>query len=261
MKQVSNLKKESVRFKESPFTFKLSDEKVLSRRKHPGRQPLAVACTFCGSVKLLGDANRRSYEKSGRAFCDEDCACGWKSTHYASPNHKPMEEVRQRTKARKQAEDIERKRRKEEKEIARMLRPVNAKTPGYYTCVVCRKTEWVEQHSQKQYCSDKCRRKSTKAKLLKKNRKRKIKSKAISQSIALESLMKKFRKRCKHCNTLCVYPEGYNHPNEATIDHIMPLSKGGLHLWNNVQLLCRRCNTAKSDKIMPGTQFMLRFEE
>lgn len=260
MNQAADLKKESVRFKEKPFTFKLSEQKVSSRKKHPGKPFASVACMFCGSVKILGDSNRRAYAKSGRAFCDEDCACGWKSIYYASPNHKPFEESRRRTRARKAVESEQIKKRKEEREIARMLRPINAKTPGYYTCVVCKKTEWVDQHSQKKYCSDRCRRKSDKAINQKRNRRHKTRSRAISQLISLAELMRKFKGRCNYCKTLCVKPDGRNDPSEATVDHIMPLSKGGLHLWNNVQLLCRRCNTAKKDKVLPGTQLMLRFE-
>mgnify|MGYP001967735241 CR=1 FL=1 len=34
-------------------------------------------------------------------------------------------------------------------------------------------------------------------------------------------------------------------PCAPEIDHITPLSKGGPHTANNVQLLCRRCNGAK----------------
>lgn len=32
-------------------------------------------------------------------------------------------------------------------------------------------------------------------------------------------------------------------------DHIIPVAKGGSNDESNVQLLCRRCNLAKSDKI------------
>ncbi len=255
------LRKESVQFKEKPFTFRLSDRKVEARRTHPGRTPIAKACDFCGSVKLLGEANSRSFSKGGRAFCDEDCACGWKSIHYASANHKSFEESRQRTRARKAIKAEQARKRKEEMEVARLIKPVNAKTPGYVTCTVCHKTVWVEQHSQKKYCSKACSGRSQNAKLHKKNRKHKIRSKSLSQLICLDALMKKHRNRCKQCNTLCVSPEGYNHPNEGTIDHIMPLSKGGLHLWNNVQLLCRQCNSAKRDIVLPGTQMMLRFDQ
>ncbi len=33
------------------------------------------------------------------------------------------------------------------------------------------------------------------------------------------------------------------------IDHIIPLAKGGQHIESNLQVLCRNCNIAKSDKI------------
>lgn len=32
------------------------------------------------------------------------------------------------------------------------------------------------------------------------------------------------------------------------IDHIVPLARGGRHELSNLQLLCRRCNTRKSDR-------------
>ena len=270
MKQLSSLKKESVRFKESPFTFKLSEEKVSSRKRRPGKSPIAIACMFCGSVKLLGDANRRAYEKSGRSFCDQDCACGWKSIYYASANHKPFEESRQRTKARKAVEAEQVKKRKEEREVARLMKPVNAKTSGYVTCRLCHKTAWVEHHAQKKYCSTRCAvkayAKTERYKAIrresKRNREHIKRSRGIGEKITIPELMKKHKGRCVHCKTICVKPEGYNWDNEANIDHILPIAAGGLHIWSNVQLLCRRCNIAKRDKVLPGTQLMLnlRFE-
>lgn len=257
-----SLSEQSRKWKESPFQFKLDPAAAYlkSRLKRESRERHVAFCEFCGCAKVMGDAQARSVRNGGRFFCDQDCSWNWKSIHYASANHKPFEESRQRTKARKAVEAEQLKKRKEEREIARMLRPANAKTPGYYTCIICKKTEWVEQRSQKKYCSRRCRSKSVKAKISKKNRRHRIRSFGVSQLISLDELMKKSRRRCKHCSTLCVKPEGCNYPNEGTIDHVMPLSKGGLHLWSNVQLLCRRCNTIKRDKVMPGTQLMLRFE-
>ena len=34
--------------------------------------------------------------------------------------------------------------------------------------------------------------------------------------------------------------------NWATLDHIIPLSQGGGHTWDNAQLLCLSCNSRKS---------------
>lgn len=36
------------------------------------------------------------------------------------------------------------------------------------------------------------------------------------------------------------------------IDHVVPLSKGGTHTYNNIQLLCFPCNRSKLAKIIPG---------
>jgi 5-methylcytosine-specific restriction endonuclease McrA len=262
---MSTENKEYLEFREHPFTFRLSKEFALARRKH--RKVYQVAtCTFCGSAKVLGDAQERNHRKTGRVFCDGDCASGWKSIFYASPNHEPMELVRQKAKQKKEESKRISNERRIARDIARALKPKNKKTPGYYTCEVCSKTEWVDSHSQKRFCSRKCQRKSVGAKQhkreAKRNRRHRLRSSsAVCQSVSIVELMKRFRRRCRHCNTICVKPEGYNHQNEATIDHIMPLSKGGLHLWSNVQLLCRRCNTAKRDIVLPGTQMMLRFEE
>ena len=253
---------EGVRWLQYPFQFKLSDSVVAvrSRIRRVVDKAQVGFCCFCGSAKVMGDAAQRNASKGGRVFCDEQCACEWKSIHYASANHKPFEESRQRTRAKEAIEAEAARKRAEEREVARLIKPGNSKTPGYFTCTICKKTQWVDQHSQKRFCSDRCRRKSPKAKLSRRNRRHKIRSKALSQPICLDELMKKHRNRCKQCNTLCVQPEGYNHSNEGTIDHIMPLSKGGLHLWNNVQLLCRQCNSAKRDIVLPGTQMMLRFD-
>ena len=35
----------------------------------------------------------------------------------------------------------------------------------------------------------------------------------------------------------------------ATTNHIVPVSAGGPHTWDNVQLACMRCNSVKSDKV------------
>jgi hypothetical protein len=60
---------------------------------------------------------------------------------------------------------------------------------------------------------------------------------------------------CTSCGVKCLHPnkENYNQSNAATLDHIIPKSKGGSHTYDNVTLLCRSCNTIKSDKIV--TQF------
>jgi 5-methylcytosine-specific restriction endonuclease McrA len=43
---------------------------------------------------------------------------------------------------------------------------------------------------------------------------------------------------------------GKNQPNSPELDHIIPLAKGGGHLYANVACACRACNSAKGSTIL-----------
>lgn len=53
--------------------------------------------------------------------------------------------------------------------------------------------------------------------------------------------------RCQYCAA----------PAES-IDHVMPRSKGGEHVWENVVAACRPCNTRKRDRLLSETTMVLR---
>lgn len=42
------------------------------------------------------------------------------------------------------------------------------------------------------------------------------------------------------------------------IDHVVPTSRGGQHVWENVVASCRRCNSAKEDRLLHETSLKLR---
>src|SRR5258708_23739701 len=67
-------------------------------------------------------------------------------------------------------------------------------------------------------------------------RTQKIKGNVTTEEI--ENLFKK-QLNCKKC-----YSDEY-----LEIDHIIPLSKDGEHIINNLQLLCRKCNRSKGNKL------------
>lgn len=54
--------------------------------------------------------------------------------------------------------------------------------------------------------------------------------------------------KCQECGRKTTTKVSGTHNRRATVDHIVPLSKGGSHEWNNVQCLCMRCNVRKSNK-------------
>ena len=53
--------------------------------------------------------------------------------------------------------------------------------------------------------------------------------------------------RCQYCGA-----------NAENIDHIVPRSRGGEHVWENVVAACRPCNTRKEDRLIHEVGFVLR---
>lgn len=52
----------------------------------------------------------------------------------------------------------------------------------------------------------------------------------------------------------CAYCGGY----AASIDHVIPRSRGGTHTWENVVAACRRCNHRKADHTLAELGWRLR---
>lgn len=55
-------------------------------------------------------------------------------------------------------------------------------------------------------------------------------------------------RRCKYCHCQLVYNEGQ--PNTATAEHLVPKSQGGTEIFENLIVVCYRCNTARGNKDM-----------
>ena len=70
--------------------------------------------------------------------------------------------------------------------------------------------------------------------------------------ITLRTLLKEKGLRCAICGGLCDMDDktwGDCGPLYPSIDHIIPLAKGGGHTWNNIQVSHMMCNSIKGDKI------------
>jgi 5-methylcytosine-specific restriction endonuclease McrA len=56
----------------------------------------------------------------------------------------------------------------------------------------------------------------------------------------------------------CVYCEKHLPYEEATKDHVIPVSKGGLTTWENCVLSCHPCNFKKANLLLPESGMSLR---
>lgn len=53
---------------------------------------------------------------------------------------------------------------------------------------------------------------------------------------------------CCYCGVTMVFasfPRGARPSEQATIEHVVPISRGGFHTWDNCTLACWRCNISK----------------
>ena len=72
-------------------------------------------------------------------------------------------------------------------------------------------------------------------------------------SVTLKKLIKRDGLRCAICGGMCDPNDHgwteYFGPTSPTIDHIQPMSKGGGHIWENVQVAHALCNSIKRDNL------------
>lgn len=74
--------------------------------------------------------------------------------------------------------------------------------------------------------------------MLKSNHNRKNRKQISQYNKTLNKLLHKYNFECVHCKS----------KDSLTIDHIKPVSKGGTDNINNLQILCKRCNSKKGAK-------------
>lgn len=76
---------------------------------------------------------------------------------------------------------------------------------------------------------------------------------AYDPSITLKKLVERDGLKCAICGGACNWSDHswseYCGPMYPSIDHIIPMSKGGGHVWENVQVAHIICNSEKSDSL------------
>ena len=116
-------------------------------------------------------------------------------------------------------------------------------------CIECG-TEFKANTLKRIYCSDQCRNKRQyRIHELKRNKRLKQNGK-IDYSITLTKLIKRDKGKCAICGKRVDIKADPNSDMYPSIDHVFPVSKGGTHTWDNVQLAHRGCNSDKSDKVL-----------
>lgn len=205
-------------------------EVIEQHRSSNGEMKVTVRCVKCGDVKKLSSSTLRHKNLQGRCL-------------KCQMNH---------TQKKKVSERFEREWREEYQKHA------DGTQVGMRFCECGR----VIPFGNYSLC-DRCRNEHERIRRRRHHKKkdliRRIRCKGGDWSITLEELFERDHGLCYLCQKECDWSDyeiregafiaGNKYPS---IDHVVPLAKGGRHEWSNVKLACRLCNSLKQDKPLRG---------
>lgn len=184
-------------------------------------------CLKCGDVKKVSaQVVRSGHQIIGCAACAEIERLSKEQAQH---------EVRA---AREQARHEARKIKAEDKQRERVYK---------LTHMVCNECGniFTAKKLRDAYCSTECRNKHNNRYHEIKRRHRIRENGKIEYSISLTRLAKRDNHICYLCGCKVDMNADKNADAYGSIDHVIPVSKGGTHTWNNVRLAHRGCNTKK----------------
>lgn len=196
-----------------------------------------LRCKTCGTVAHKSFVS----VKHGKATCAE-CV---KRKREADKKHKQIQRERE-----KYAEQLERERNKWMRMSSIQISFVPCPCCGDY---------FVPINGHQIYCSIECANRINNARSKDKRIKR-MRHVVVDRNITLDRLYKRDNGKCYICGRTCDWDDCHTRKdgtfiannNYPSIDHVVPLRKGGKHSWSNVRLACRGCNSVKGDALIPS---------
>ena len=218
-------------------------------------------CLYCGK-----ELNIKSHDKSReRKFCDLTCYKlyrGCKTYSYTTCQYcgKTFKETRDRpnkfcsksctnkyngmlrTSRKLQEKEHLSNLHKEYQETLKHLERIKYRIEHEKLCKTCGKP-FIAINKNTMCCSQECSRRNEN-----RNKDKRIyKNGNPDLSINLSRLYLRDGGICQICGRVIDFDCDSNSDYYPSIDHIIPISKGGLHQWDNVQLACRICNSHKGN--------------
>lgn len=189
-----------------------------------------IRCMKCGHIETRAYHSLRHKKILGKAVGCEAC----------------IETERERLATERERERILAEEEKQEKKQTKQLERINgANQLEFAVCKECGRL--FLKIGNRVNCSPECRRRQQN------NRKdRRLKGVKSDTGITLTKLFQRDKGRCYLCGGMCNWGDigekgaGGSYPS---IDHVIPIARGGTHTWANVKLAHRSCNTLKSDAL------------
>lgn len=131
--------------------------------------------------------------------------------------------------------------------------------PRVFVACVCESCGEQFVHNRRvKFCSSRCQKRETKRKNFLRNpesrrqakdRRRTREREAESEPISRQAVYERDNWLCGLCGGEMSRVYSPHDPLSPTLDHIIPLARGGAHLYTNVQAAHSQCNSLKSDNM------------
>ena len=218
-------------------------------RVNANPKAIQKVCVVCGKTfETRRDAD---------VCCSPEC-----SKKHRSPDlrySRSWEEYVAEVKAKAEARKAEKEKENATANAVRIIWAIAEKRKDKY-CAECGGV-FHSEYPNKIYCSDRCKRKHRdrlRPKRRKNHSSRSIRSRCrkygvyYDPSVKSELAFKRDEMVCQICGEKCDPKDhtwGSTGPLYPSVDHIIPLAKGGTHTWGNVQTAHIICNSFKCDSL------------
>lgn len=185
-------------------------------------------CASCGKSCVPGD----DVAPHARKFCSVLCKRRW---HAPEPKGKPDGWM-----SRRKRDRLERAQRK----LAKAAAGPACRWPRTFYGCTCHDCGATFTHTfRAMYCSPKCRVRADR------RRRDMRKRAAYVADVHRAKIFERDGGKCQLCGLKVDFSKVAPHPKSPTIDHVIPIAKGGTHEPSNAQLAHFSCNCLKSDRI------------
>lgn len=219
-------------------------------RKIRGTKEYHRVCKVCGKpfITVFPHAITCSKECSAINRKERD-NCRYSHDSYIKSKYGSEE------KHQKYLEQVKEKKRHERKKRIELKKKEKEARKIHGICCVCGKPFETFNPKQKT-CSKECGRKLQNAH----KDKRIPKEQIVDKDITLETLYRRDSGVCYLCGEKCDWNDkeyGSAGPLYPSIDHIIPIARGGLHSWDNVRLAHCSCNSKKSSDMLDDLETLV----
>ena len=204
------------------------------------KKPITVRCRDCG----------RTFERQAHIF--RDVVNGtWTFGNECPLCRQDQIDKRQKERREQTEHDARIKAEQRAKKAAELISRQTEERLAIHVCKNCGQEYSIGAtgYNSTKYCSEKCMKRW--AMRVKNDRRiKKLKTRRHDTDITLEKLFRRDGGVCYLCGKKCDWTDvvgGNASDNYPSIDHVIPVAKGGTHTWDNIKLAHRLCNTLKRD--------------